>query len=338
MPNDLQSKMENSFGVDFSDVNIHKDSEQAPSLGALAYTQGNDIHFAPGQYDPGSQKGQELLGHELSHVVQQREGRVKPDRQQNKADANVNTDEGLEKVADEQGKQAAQGKIADARGKDSGVQRQEGDDGSIPNKDTSFQYPKLDQELLNNINRQNEIIFAEKQKIYAIIIDDIVNLINNDDYAITEVGYIEPNSEEYNIIWEEIYKNVKIDISLMPVKTDILKDTGHNFKISDIDIKYHNLSLKEYKIETIKNIGEEVGSIIFSWGKDIFDILKGKGPKIFGSKIVGLSSLFLNFFLISKEAGKGSSLSKRKKDKLNNLRKLTNKLLDLYIPVFFESI
>ena len=153
-----------------------------------------------------------------------------------------------------------------------------------------------------------------------------------------QVGYIGYDSEEYNIIWEEIYKNVKIDISLMPVKTDILKDTGHNFKISDIDIKYHNLSLKEYKIETIKNIGEEVGSIIFSWGKDIFDILKGKGPKIFGSKIVGLSSLFLNFFLISKEAGKGSSLSKRKKDKLNNLRKLTNKLLDLYIPVFFESI
>ena len=130
MPNDLQSKMENSFGVDFSDVNIHKDSEQAPSLGALAYTQGNDMHFAPGQYEPGSQKGQELLGHELAHVVQQREGRVKPGGQQNKADANVNTDEGLEKEEDEQGKQAAQGKMADVIGKeeDEKVQAKKGDE------------------------------------------------------------------------------------------------------------------------------------------------------------------------------------------------------------------
>ena len=123
MPNDVQSKMENSFGEDFSDVNIHKDSEQAPSLGALAYTQGNDVHFAPGQYDPSSQKGQELLGHELSHVVQQREGRVKPTTQGKGMP--VNTDPALEKEADEQGKQAAQGKMADVKGRGSGVQREE---------------------------------------------------------------------------------------------------------------------------------------------------------------------------------------------------------------------
>jgi len=47
------------------------------SLGAQAYTQGTDIHFAPGQYQPSSQGGQELLGHELAHVVQQADGRVK---------------------------------------------------------------------------------------------------------------------------------------------------------------------------------------------------------------------------------------------------------------------
>src|SRR6056297_2328506 len=123
MPDDVQIKMENFFGEDFSDVNIHKDSENAPSLSSLAYTQGNDIHFAPGQYDPSSQKGQELLGHELSHVVQQREGRVKPDGQQNKADANVNTDEGLEKEADEQGKQAAQGKMAGVKGVSDGTKQ-----------------------------------------------------------------------------------------------------------------------------------------------------------------------------------------------------------------------
>jgi len=66
MPEDVQSKMENSFRTDFSDVNIHKDSEQATNLGALAYTQGSDVHFAPGQYEPAIQKGQELPGHELT--------------------------------------------------------------------------------------------------------------------------------------------------------------------------------------------------------------------------------------------------------------------------------
>jgi hypothetical protein len=121
MPDDVQNKMENSFGVDFSDVNIHKDSQQAPRLSALAYTQGNDLHFAPGQYNPGSKEGQELLGHELSHVVQQREDRVKPTTQDK--GMSVNNDPALEKEADEQGKQAAQGRMADVKGKGSGVQR-----------------------------------------------------------------------------------------------------------------------------------------------------------------------------------------------------------------------
>jgi len=66
IPEDVKSKMENSFRTDFSDVNIHKDSEQATNLGALAYTQGSDVHFAPGQYEPAIQKGQELPGHELT--------------------------------------------------------------------------------------------------------------------------------------------------------------------------------------------------------------------------------------------------------------------------------
>jgi hypothetical protein len=102
MPDDVQNKMENSFGVDFSDVDIHKDSQQAPSLGALAYTQGNDIHFAPGQYNPGSKEGQELLGHELSHVVQQREGRVKPTNKSK--DFTINDNPVLEREADQKSK------------------------------------------------------------------------------------------------------------------------------------------------------------------------------------------------------------------------------------------
>ncbi|WP_051312899.1 eCIS core domain-containing protein [Sporocytophaga myxococcoides] len=107
MPALIQKKMESSFGEDFSDVNIHKNSSQSKDLNAYAYTQGNDIHFAPGKYNPESQKGQELLGHELTHVVQQREGRVQPTVQ--KKGVNINDDEGLEKEADEMGEKAAKG-------------------------------------------------------------------------------------------------------------------------------------------------------------------------------------------------------------------------------------
>ncbi|HET9627076.1 MAG TPA: DUF4157 domain-containing protein [Kofleriaceae bacterium] len=34
------------------------------------------MYFAPGLYDPTTRAGVERLGHELTHVVQQRDGRV----------------------------------------------------------------------------------------------------------------------------------------------------------------------------------------------------------------------------------------------------------------------
>ncbi|MFN6945844.1 MAG: DUF4157 domain-containing protein [Cytophagaceae bacterium] len=113
MPEDVQAKMENSFGADFSNVNIHV-GEKASSVGALAYAQGNDIHFAPGQYNPETQSGQELLGHELTHVVQQRQGRVQATTQA-KGIA-VNDDPALENEADVMGKKAAQNEKANIAG------------------------------------------------------------------------------------------------------------------------------------------------------------------------------------------------------------------------------
>lgn len=110
MPGDVMQKMEESFGTSFSDVTIHENSSKAKEAGALAYAQGTDLHFAPGQLKPNTQGGQELIGHELAHVVQQKEGRVKPTSQQNGMD--VNDDPALEKEADVKGKQAAQGKTS----------------------------------------------------------------------------------------------------------------------------------------------------------------------------------------------------------------------------------
>jgi Domain of unknown function (DUF4157) len=76
LPDGVRSKMESFFRANFADVRVHVGGE-ASSVGALAFTYGDDIYFAPGRYNPATAEGQRLLGHELTHVVQQRSGRVR---------------------------------------------------------------------------------------------------------------------------------------------------------------------------------------------------------------------------------------------------------------------
>lgn len=104
IPDAVKQRMEDSFGTDFSSVRVHPESSKAPEVGALAYTQGTDIHFAPGQFKPDTTAGQELLGHELTHVVQQAEGRVQPTTEI--GGMPVNDSEALEHEADVMGARA----------------------------------------------------------------------------------------------------------------------------------------------------------------------------------------------------------------------------------------
>ncbi|WP_139488474.1 eCIS core domain-containing protein [Brevibacillus dissolubilis] len=110
LPPVLQAQMEQSFQTDFSDVAITPNSSAAVGMGALAFAQGNQIHFAPGQFNPGTVQGKSLIGHELAHVVQQRRGRVAPTHRLGKAsDQLINADPHLEREADEWGARAARG-------------------------------------------------------------------------------------------------------------------------------------------------------------------------------------------------------------------------------------
>ncbi len=67
-----RTRMESGFGADLAGVKIHANSSETGSAQALA--KGNDVHFAPGQYQPGTSQGDWLIGHEMAHVVQQRKG------------------------------------------------------------------------------------------------------------------------------------------------------------------------------------------------------------------------------------------------------------------------
>lgn len=103
LPDPIRQKMESFFGQDFSEVRVYQGA-QAAALGALAFTVGTQIHFASGQYQPYTQRGQELLGHELAHVVQQRQGRVVNPYGSGLA---VVHDAALEQEAEKQGQLAA---------------------------------------------------------------------------------------------------------------------------------------------------------------------------------------------------------------------------------------
>ncbi len=74
MPAETQAFMEDRFGADFSGVSIHEGASAADlssELAAQAFTVGKDVYFNEGKYAPSTSEGQQLLAHELVHVVQQ---------------------------------------------------------------------------------------------------------------------------------------------------------------------------------------------------------------------------------------------------------------------------
>ncbi len=70
----IQTQMESAMGADFSRVKVHTDiqaDQLSRSIQAKAFTTGNDVFFKQGAYAPNNRSGQELLAHELTHVMQQ---------------------------------------------------------------------------------------------------------------------------------------------------------------------------------------------------------------------------------------------------------------------------
>jgi hypothetical protein len=70
----FRAKIEPAMGADFSGVRVHTDTkadQMSQAIQAKAFTTGSDVFFRQGTYDPGSRGGQELIAHELTHVVQQ---------------------------------------------------------------------------------------------------------------------------------------------------------------------------------------------------------------------------------------------------------------------------
>jgi hypothetical protein len=97
LPNNLKAGIENLSGYKMDDVKVYYNSDKPAQFQAHAYAQGTDIHLASGQ--------EKHLPHEAWHVVQQKQGRVKPTIQM-KGKVNINDDAGLEKEADVMGQKS----------------------------------------------------------------------------------------------------------------------------------------------------------------------------------------------------------------------------------------
>ena len=98
MPDNLKSGIESLSGFSMDNVRVHYNSCKPATVQALAYTQGTDIHVAPGQ--------EKHLPHEAWHVAQQMAGRVSPTTNINGMPVNDNA--GLEHEADVMGEKAVQ--------------------------------------------------------------------------------------------------------------------------------------------------------------------------------------------------------------------------------------
>ena len=96
LPDQVKTGIENLSGVAMDDVKVHYNSSKPAQLQAHAYTQGTDIHVGPGQ--------EKHIAHEAWHVVQQKQGRVKPTMQM--AGQPVNDQQHLEHEADVMGARA----------------------------------------------------------------------------------------------------------------------------------------------------------------------------------------------------------------------------------------
>jgi len=97
MPDSLKTGLESLSGQDLSDVKVHYNSSEPAKIQAKAYTQGTDIHVAPGQ--------EQHLAHEGWHAVQQKQGRVQATTQAKGKP--VNDEKKLEHEADVMGAKAA---------------------------------------------------------------------------------------------------------------------------------------------------------------------------------------------------------------------------------------
>lgn len=175
LPMNLKSSIEQLSGYSMDDVKVHYNSDKPAQLQAHAYAEGTDIHLASGQ--------EKHLPHEAWHVVQQKQGRVRPTVQL--GGAQINDDIGLEREADLMGAKAMQMKSFQTAGSaaSSSLMTQT----STPQLKHIQASPVIQRVLYGIWNAKN---ISNLERIIPEIIRQISSLIVRDPYVVLDVTEI----------------------------------------------------------------------------------------------------------------------------------------------------
>ena len=187
----MRSYVESRFGRDFSRVRVHADTDAAEAsraVSARAYTAGDHIVFASGQYAPQRRSGMRLLAHELAHVVQQSGSHADTPRR-------IGAQSGaLEREADETASRVAAGERVSVRGSAGAVIQR--DLATPPPAVPGPDLPDLTEEEIQAAIRFN------RQRYDAAntrLIQDLVGTEQTGVWSADDVTAIAAIQEEYNL-------------------------------------------------------------------------------------------------------------------------------------------
>jgi hypothetical protein len=167
LPDNLKSGIENLSGHSIDDVKVHYNSSQPAQLNAHAYAQGTDIHIASGQ--------EKHLPHEAWHIVQQKQGRVKPTLQL-KSNLNLNDDKGLENEADVMGAKASVLGVQELKESNNTFSEVKSKTSSIVQKKNRIDTSKMTAERAPVVNKQIETYKEERREAKR---QETANWVNN---------------------------------------------------------------------------------------------------------------------------------------------------------------
>ena len=227
MPDNLKSGIESLSGFSMDDVRVHYNSSKPATVQALAYTQGTDIHVAPGQ--------EKHLPHEAWHVAQQMAGRVSPTTNINGMPVNDNA--ALEHEADVMGEKAVQCKSGNAKSK------------ATPCSAKPIQcYKKIDEYVVSKTGK-----YAVKENEASTV---YVNNRITTDMGIQHLNRlgILPNTALLNIEGEvyDVYKQIRTPETL----SELLSSTAADAKSDEIPA-----------LETEKGIVQDLINVCNKWSE-----------------------------------------------------------------------
>ncbi|HXC54501.1 MAG TPA: DUF4157 domain-containing protein [Rhizomicrobium sp.] len=265
LPDGLKRGIETLSGISFDDVRVHRNSARPAQLQALAHTQGSDIHLGPGQ--------ERHLPHEAWHVVQQKQGRVRPTMRL--GGTMINDDAGLEREADTMGSRALRMPRRDAAPRYAAPQAQNWGGASTPD---------VAQCVTVNVRRGQKMIqdqppgnmagkeFAWDSKFDLEVVGNTIVVTIKIKAAISAQQFQQVWADQVARQWSERFA-VKYDGETYPIVVKLVQvDNGHHYAIDVVNsdsvyghgnrAHFGTQNMTKWGAHDVTNVSHEVGHML----------------------------------------------------------------------------